>query len=100
MVGLELVRKPVLVWHVLRGGDMDGYCFINFFLVHIFRGCCRSRRQVGVGGEGMGEEGRAGGMVRRGGVAGGLEEGISIRMNILKYTATSYLKNMGVHYLT
>ena len=42
-----------------------------FFIVHFFRGCCSPMRQVGVGGEGMdGWEGRAGGMVRRGGVAG------------------------------
>ena len=42
-----------------------------FFIVHFFRGSCSSMRQVGVGGEGMDEEGRAGGMVRMGGVAGG-----------------------------
>ena len=53
------------------GGDMGGYGFIFFFLVLVFRGCCRSRRQVGVGGEGMGEEGCDGGMVRRVGVAEG-----------------------------
>ena len=48
-----------------------GYGF-NFFIVHFFRGDCSSMRQVGVGGEGMdGREGRAGGMVRRGVVAGG-----------------------------
>ena len=38
-------------------------------------------RQVGVGGEGMdGWMGRAGGMVRRGGVAGGGQSEKSIRM--------------------
>ena len=29
-----------------------GYGF-NFFIVHFFRGCCSSMRQVGIGGEGM-----------------------------------------------
>ena len=33
--------------------------------------CCSSMRQVGVGGEGMDGERRAGGKVRMGGVAGG-----------------------------
>ena len=35
------------------GGDMNGYGFIIFFIVQLFRGSCCSRRQVGVGGEGM-----------------------------------------------
>ena len=42
-----------------------------FFIVQVFRGSCSSRRQVGVGGGGMDEEGCAGGMVKMGGVAGG-----------------------------
>ena len=53
-----------------NGVTCIGYGF-NFFIVHFFRGSCSSMRQVGVGGEGMDEEGRAGGMVRMGGVAGG-----------------------------
>ena len=54
----------------VSGVTCIGYGFINFFIVQLFRGSCSSRRQVGVGGEGMDGEGRAGGMVRMGGVAG------------------------------
>ena len=44
---------------------------IFFLIVHFYRSSCGSMRQVGVGGEGMDKEGRVGGVVRMGGVAGG-----------------------------
>ena len=71
MVSVVDMRKPVLVRHVLWDGVKGiGYVIFNFFIVHFFRVCCSSMRQVGVGSAGMDGEGRAGGMVRMGGVAG------------------------------
>ena len=49
------MRKPVLVRDLGgKWGDMYWGWFLSFFLiVHFFRGCCGSMRQVVVGGEGM-----------------------------------------------